>query len=264
MIREIPRMWDQSDYTFEGEHFSVPDAAQHPAQAVGKGHPPIWVACGNPATFAKAGSMGIGAIAFNFEPAPLKGRIDAYKEAAENPTEIVGQYQNNNVMMTNAVICLEDRERAREIALTDGRGYLVSMVHLYHDTMPNFPHLPKWPERPQPIPDEETLDLLIDGGLTAVRQPGGGRRADREVRSTSAATSSSSASRRGPRARGDPRVPRAVRRQGHPRVRHRPGALHDPLPPDGAAQVPRVRPPGARRQRRGHPHHRPQAPRLTA
>ena len=52
----------------------------------GKGHPPMWVACGNPPTFAKAGSHGIGAIAFNFEPIHnLKGRVDAYKEAIQTP-----------------------------------------------------------------------------------------------------------------------------------------------------------------------------------
>ena len=43
---------------------------------------PIWVACGNPPTFAKAGALGIGAIAFNFEPIfNLRDRIAAYKEA---------------------------------------------------------------------------------------------------------------------------------------------------------------------------------------
>lgn len=172
VIHEIPRMWDQRDYSFDGEHFSVPKPHNILPKPWGKGHPALWVACGNPATFAKAGSMGIGAIAFNFEPAPeLKGRIEAYKEAAESPTEIVGQYQNNNVMMTNAVLCLEDRDRAREIALTDGRGYLISLVQLYHDTMPYFAHLPRWPERPTKIPDEETLDMLIDMGAMLCGNP---------------------------------------------------------------------------------------------
>ena len=37
-------------------------------------------------TFAKAGAMGIGAIAFNFEPIHnLKGRVEAYKEAIQSP-----------------------------------------------------------------------------------------------------------------------------------------------------------------------------------
>ena len=112
VIREIPRMWEQKDYEFQGEFFSVPPNHNILPKPYGQGHPPIWVACGNPPTFAKAGSMGIGAIAFNFEPIHnLKPRLDAYKEAAADPTEIVGQFQNNNVMMTNAVICLKDRER---------------------------------------------------------------------------------------------------------------------------------------------------------
>ena len=165
VIREIPRMWEQRDYDFVGEHFSVPTPHNILPKPYGHGHPAMWVACGNPATFAQAGSMGLGAIAFNFEPIyNLKGRIESYKEAAENPTEIVGQFQNNNVMMTNAVICLSDRKRAREIALSSGRGYMYSMVCMYHDTMPKREGFPTWPAAPFAIPNEEVLDKLIEGG----------------------------------------------------------------------------------------------------
>ncbi len=140
VIREIPRMWEQRDYSFTGEYFRVPTPHNVLPKPYGKGHPPIWVACGNPGTFTKAGQHGIGAIAFNFEPIHnLKGRVDAYKEAIQSPTDQIGQYKNDNVMMTNAVICLKDRARAREIAMTAGRGYLVTMVNLYHDTMPKSP-----------------------------------------------------------------------------------------------------------------------------
>lgn len=173
VIREIPRMWEQKDYEFSGEFFSVPPNHNILPKPYGPGHPPIWVACGNPPTFAKAGSMGIGAIAFNFEPIHnLKGRIDAYKEAAADPTEIVGQFQNNNVMMTNAVICLKDRERARAIAKQVGRGYLVTMVHLYHDTMPKAAGLPTWPEPTlEPEWTDELLDMLIEGGYMLCGNP---------------------------------------------------------------------------------------------
>jgi len=82
VIREIPRMWEEQDYMYEGESFIVPyphNILPKPYQR--KGHPPIWVGCGNPGTFTQAGELGIGAIAFNFEPVyNLKGRIDAYKE----------------------------------------------------------------------------------------------------------------------------------------------------------------------------------------
>jgi len=172
VIRQIPRMWEQKDYSYEGKHFSVPGPHNILPKPWGKGHPPLWVACGNPATFGEAGSIGIGAIAFNFEPVHnLKGRIDAYKVGAAHPTEIVGQYQNNNVMMTNAVICLSDRKRARKIAMSRGRGYLYSMVCLYHDTMPKPQGAPTWPEPPRGIDDEDTLDFAIDAGYLLCGTP---------------------------------------------------------------------------------------------
>ena len=69
VIREIPRMWEETDYMFEGESFTVPVPRTTSCPSpTGKGHPPIWVGCGNPGTFTQAGEMGIGAIAFNFEP----------------------------------------------------------------------------------------------------------------------------------------------------------------------------------------------------
>jgi alkanesulfonate monooxygenase SsuD/methylene tetrahydromethanopterin reductase-like flavin-dependent oxidoreductase (luciferase family) len=168
VIREIPRMWEQRDYSFEGEHFTVPTPHNVLPKPYGLGHPPIWVACGNPATFTKAGDAGIGAIAFNFEPIyALKGRIDAYKQAIVDCTDPIGQFKNDNVMMTNGVICLSNRERAREIAKTRGRGYLYSLVCLYHDTMPKPDYAPVWPAAPldPPATDEELDALIADGWL---------------------------------------------------------------------------------------------------
>lgn len=173
VVREVPRMWEERDYTFEGRHFTVPTPHDVLPKPYGKGHPPIWVACGNPPTFAKAGSLGIGAIAFNFEPIfNLRGRVEAYKEAIQSPVEQVGQYKNDNLMMTNAVICLNDRRRAREIALSAGRGYLVSLVNLYHDTMPKSPDARVWPTTPIALPhDEAVLDRLIEGGYLLCGTP---------------------------------------------------------------------------------------------
>jgi alkanesulfonate monooxygenase SsuD/methylene tetrahydromethanopterin reductase-like flavin-dependent oxidoreductase (luciferase family) len=172
VIKEIPRMWEQRDYSFEGEHFTVPYPHNVLPKPYGTSHPPIWVGCGNPGTFTQAGELGIGAIAFNFEPIyALQGRIDAYKEAIVNCTEPLGQYVNNNIMMTNGVVCLSDRKRAREIALSAGRGYLYSLVCLYHDTMPKPDYAPVWPDQPNSIPDEAFLDELIEGGWLLCGDP---------------------------------------------------------------------------------------------
>jgi alkanesulfonate monooxygenase SsuD/methylene tetrahydromethanopterin reductase-like flavin-dependent oxidoreductase (luciferase family) len=172
VIREIPRMWAQRDYDFHGEHFTVPTPHNVLPKPMDGTHPPIWMACGNPSSFAKAGEHGVGAIAFNFEPIfNLKGRIEAYKEAVAACTDPVGQYVNDNVMMTNSVICLGDRKRAREVALRRGRGYLVTMVNMYHDTMPHSIDAIAWPNEPFAIPDEATLDALIEGGYLLCGTP---------------------------------------------------------------------------------------------
>ena len=165
VIHQIPRMWEQRDYMYEGTSFTVPTPHNVLPKPYGPGHPPIWVACGNPQTFTSAGELGIGAIAFNFDPIhTLKGRVETYKEGIANCTDPVGQYVNDNIMMTNAVICLKDRKRAREIAMSAGRGYLYSMVCLYHDTMPKKEGAPVWPEPPFQIKTEEILDQLIENG----------------------------------------------------------------------------------------------------
>jgi alkanesulfonate monooxygenase SsuD/methylene tetrahydromethanopterin reductase-like flavin-dependent oxidoreductase (luciferase family) len=172
VIVEIPRMWEQIDYTFDGDHFTVGTPHNILPKPYGKGHPPIWVACGNPGTFSRAGELGIGAIAFNFEPIfNLRGRLEAYKEGIANCTEPLGQFMNDNVMMTNAVICLEDRARAREIALERGRGYLNTMVNMYHDTMPKKEGARIWPTAPDRIPNEDVLDQVIDAGLMLCGTP---------------------------------------------------------------------------------------------
>jgi alkanesulfonate monooxygenase SsuD/methylene tetrahydromethanopterin reductase-like flavin-dependent oxidoreductase (luciferase family) len=171
-VHEIPRMWEQKDYQFEGDHFTVPTPHNVLPKPYGIGHPPIWMACGNPPSFARAGELGIGAIAFNFEPIfGMKGRVDAYKEAVANCTEPLGQFKNDNIMMTNAVICLSDRKRAREIAMGQGRGYQYTMVAMYHDTMPKREGAFVWPAHPPAIPNEDVLDQVIEAGMMLCGTP---------------------------------------------------------------------------------------------
>jgi alkanesulfonate monooxygenase SsuD/methylene tetrahydromethanopterin reductase-like flavin-dependent oxidoreductase (luciferase family) len=180
VVHEIPRMWEQKDYSYEGTSFTVPTPHNILPKPYGPGHPPIWVACGNPPTFGRAGELGIGAVAFNFEPIyNLRGRIESYKEGISRCKEPLGQFMNDNCMMTNGVVCMTDRKRAREIAL-DGSGYLVSMVNLYHDTMPKSPDAITWPSPTASIREtanalgieaEQFLDDLIAGGYLLCGTP---------------------------------------------------------------------------------------------
>jgi alkanesulfonate monooxygenase SsuD/methylene tetrahydromethanopterin reductase-like flavin-dependent oxidoreductase (luciferase family) len=179
VVREIPRMWEQVDYTHHSEHFTVPTPHNILPKPFGPGHPPIWVACGNVPTFATAGALGIGAIAFNFEPAfSLKERIASYKEAIAECKEPLGQFMNDNVMMTNGVLCFEDRKKARRLALERLSSYAVTMVNLYHDTMPKSRDAITWPSPPVTLKDvvgdgdpDAAIDHLIAGGYMLCGNP---------------------------------------------------------------------------------------------
>lgn len=171
VIRELPRMWSESGYTFEGEHFTVPTPHTIHPRPFGGVHPPLWVACGNPPTFEKAGRLGIGALGFNFSPIhKMKPMIDSYKQGIAECTEPIGRYVNDNVMLTNAVLCFADGNKAREIATRENRGYLYSLVCLYHDTFPKPPNAPVWPERPVRL-DREMVDAAIDYGALLCGSP---------------------------------------------------------------------------------------------
>ena len=145
VIPEFTKMWSSDDYSHEGVHFSMPprDVLPKPWK---KPHPPMWVACGNPPTYEKAARMGLGTLGFNFHPVhAMKPMVDAYK-AAIGDAQPVGEYVNDNVMITNTVVCLEDGKKAREMACEMGSARLSSLVFRYHDTFPKPDGVPTWPE----------------------------------------------------------------------------------------------------------------------
>jgi alkanesulfonate monooxygenase SsuD/methylene tetrahydromethanopterin reductase-like flavin-dependent oxidoreductase (luciferase family) len=64
------------------------------------------------------------------------------------------------------------RAKSSGVAMTAGRGYLVTMVNLYHDTMPKSPDAIVWPNPPLELPwTEELLDQLIEGGYLLCGTP---------------------------------------------------------------------------------------------
>jgi alkanesulfonate monooxygenase SsuD/methylene tetrahydromethanopterin reductase-like flavin-dependent oxidoreductase (luciferase family) len=161
VIWQLRRMWESEDYTFQGQHFQVDKPHNILPKPYRGMHPPIWVACGNPPTFEKAGRLGIGALGFNFSPiTEMQPMIDSYKKGIAECEQPVGRYINDNVMLTNAVLCFEDGERAREIATRPSRFYLYSLVCLYHDTFPKPDWAPVWPEPPLTL-DRQAVDLAI-------------------------------------------------------------------------------------------------------
>jgi alkanesulfonate monooxygenase SsuD/methylene tetrahydromethanopterin reductase-like flavin-dependent oxidoreductase (luciferase family) len=162
VLPEIVRMWEQKDYTFQGKHFSVDTPHNILPKPNGQGHPPIWRAVGSPTTWADAGDLGIGALGFTFSSIhDLVPLIASYKEAAANCTEPVGQYKNDNAMVTSGVRCSLDRDKARAQALKP--SYIITLVTLYHDSFPRNPLAARWPNPPTLVHRDDLDDMLSLG-----------------------------------------------------------------------------------------------------
>jgi len=157
-IREIVKMWRDEPYSFDGKYFSMPERNVLPKPYV-KPHPPLWVAAGNPDTFERAASMGLGVICFTGgTPEKMAPLIEKYKKTIVN-ADPVGEYVNDNVAVTTSFMCLESRDEARELLTRSGNGRQQSLVFKYLDTFPKPPGIPEWPEE---IPDP-TLDQIEKG-----------------------------------------------------------------------------------------------------
>ncbi len=133
-------------------------------------HPPLWVAAGSPSTFEKAARMGVGVLCFTTglseQLAPL---IERYKNLIGD-ADPIGEYVNDNVMVTSSMLCLDDGARARRI-MSEARGhYHQSLLFRYLDTFPRPEGTPVWPELCEPHSAEE-MDLAVQMGEWAIGDP---------------------------------------------------------------------------------------------
>ena len=89
--------------------------------------------------------MGLGVLCFTTgSPETLAPLVEKYKKEIEN-AEPVGEYVNNNIMVTSQMLCLEDGQKVRDIASNMTSGYQNSLVFHYLDTFPTPPGVPEWP-----------------------------------------------------------------------------------------------------------------------
>jgi alkanesulfonate monooxygenase SsuD/methylene tetrahydromethanopterin reductase-like flavin-dependent oxidoreductase (luciferase family) len=167
ILPEFKKMWAQTEYSFDGKYFSMPPRNVLP-KPFSDPHPPIWIAAGNPGTFEKAARLGLGVLCFTTgSPETLKPLIEVYKNNIDK-AEPVGDYVNDNIMVTSQMLCLEDGQRARDISCNMTSGFQNTLVFHYLDTFPKPEGIPAWPTLipdPTPITIEEAIKahLVMSG-----------------------------------------------------------------------------------------------------
>jgi len=163
VVGEFAKMWKAEEYPgHDGRFFSMPARNVLP-KPHSSPHPPMWVAAGNPSTFEKAARMGLGVLCFTMGgPEAVKPLVEIYKNAIGD-AEPVGEFVNDNIMVTTQLLCLEDGQRARDAAANLDMGYHGSLLFRYLDTFPRPDGVPEWPEV-LPEPTRADIDLGIANG----------------------------------------------------------------------------------------------------
>lgn len=170
VLPELLRMWSETEYAYDGDSFSMPPRRVLPKPFT-LPHPPLWIACGSPATFEKAGRLGLGALGFTTgTPEDLKPLIASYKEAVAECDAPLGGYVNDNVAVVSRLLCTETNEEAIDLALGSGSSYYTSLVYRYLDNIVKPEGVPDWPEL-MPEATREDLQLGIDSGLAIYGNP---------------------------------------------------------------------------------------------
>ncbi|MGY3336933.1 alkanesulfonate monooxygenase SsuD/methylene tetrahydromethanopterin reductase-like flavin-dependent oxidoreductase (luciferase family) [Streptomyces filamentosus] len=169
-IAEFPKMWLQDEYPgFQGKHWSLPPRKILP-KPYGRSHPAMWYAAGSPSSYAMAGKMGLGVLGFSVQKvSDMEWVVESYKNAIKE-AKAVGDFVNDNVMVTSTAICAETHEKAVEIAAGGGLNYLQSLLFRYHDTFPRPEGVPEWPEL-LPEYSAEIIELLIAEELMICGDP---------------------------------------------------------------------------------------------
>lgn len=154
-------MLTEDPYSYAGAAFSMPSRSVLPRPWT-RPHPPLWLACGSPATFEKAGRLGMGALCFTMgDPEDLAPLIETYRTAIAKCDNPVGEYINENVACVSMLLCLDDRDRAVSTFRTIGASHYQSLVVRWLDSIP----LPVDIDRnnfsvPEPTVDELVADVV--------------------------------------------------------------------------------------------------------
>lgn len=86
-IKLVQKCWTEDRVTFHGKHYTVDDLCVRP-KPLQQPHPPIYMACLSPETFAIAGAYGLNIFmssAFGLDAVQAKQGVEAYRKArAEN------------------------------------------------------------------------------------------------------------------------------------------------------------------------------------
>ncbi|HET8882366.1 MAG TPA: LLM class flavin-dependent oxidoreductase [Solimonas sp.] len=129
----IPKIMTQDEIEHDGTFVKIPKRPVHP-KPYQDPHPPMYLACTNTDTLARAGSRGMGALVLGFGgPDDVAKKNEVYRTAwnGRKPEDQVGFRPNQHLAALCPTIVLDDGVKARQIGIKGQRYFMESLAHWY-------------------------------------------------------------------------------------------------------------------------------------
>ena len=129
-VKAIVPMFTRDAWEFHGQYYDFParNVVPKPLQ---KPHPPLWVACSNIQTIAKAGEWQMGALGFSFvSPEAARAWVHRYYNTLLNAPRPLAEYPRNaNIAIVNGFMCAPTDEEA--LAKASGWTFFIFALSYY-------------------------------------------------------------------------------------------------------------------------------------
>jgi alkanesulfonate monooxygenase SsuD/methylene tetrahydromethanopterin reductase-like flavin-dependent oxidoreductase (luciferase family) len=170
-LEQIPRMWRDEPYSFEGKYFRMPERNVLP-KPYSKPNPPMWLACASPSTFAECGELGLGSLCFTLgRPAEIEPHVRSYKAAVARCANPVGGFVNDSIAVTTSIFCLPDGDEARWLLSRARTERYTELFFQWLDSIPRPAGLPQSGPIRIPAPTPQALKERLHRGEALVGSP---------------------------------------------------------------------------------------------
>jgi alkanesulfonate monooxygenase SsuD/methylene tetrahydromethanopterin reductase-like flavin-dependent oxidoreductase (luciferase family) len=128
-LRILPKIWTQENFQYESPTLRIPERQVVP-KPVQKPHPPMWVACTQPATLEFAADHGLGVLGFGIGQGKSNDYVRLYRERIKNCNPI-GSTINNKFALLTFTLCSDTDEEALAIQGPNFRTYSEAVRNLF-------------------------------------------------------------------------------------------------------------------------------------
>ena len=128
-LRILPQVWTQESFEYNSSTLKIPERQVVP-KPVQKPHPPMWVACTQPATVEFAGDHGLGVLGFGIGQGQSNDFVATYRERIKN-CKPIGSFINNKFALLTFTLCCDTDEEALAIQGPNFRTYSDAVRNLF-------------------------------------------------------------------------------------------------------------------------------------